>query len=415
MKRRVVIIFAAATALVMLFGAYHAGFAKGKERDELYKKLDVLAESMAIVDRDYVEPTKAKDLVYGAMSGMMESLDSYSLFMTPDEYKELLVDTEGQFGGLGVEIVVRENLLTIVSPIEDTPAWDLGLAAGDIIVKINGVSTKGITIGEAVKKLRGEAGTKVTLTVLGEKDKKMRDVSLTRAIVKIKDIKRAQILEPGVGYLRLSEFRENSAKEMEKALKNLNSQGMKGLVIDLRNNPGGLLYSAIDATSFFIKDGEVIVSTKSRTQKEEVYKAGTQNNKCLDIPIVVLINKGSASGSEIMASALRDHQRAVLVGETTFGKGSVQTVKTLSDGSALRLTTAKYYTPKGVSIHEKGVDPDIKVVLGDDKAASSSEDEVFENLDKDQNDKNKFNYKKDIQLVRAVDLLRGLMVLAKKQ
>ena len=414
MKRRIVFIVVTAVAAAVVFGAYQVGFAKGKERDELYKKLDVLAESMAVVDRDYVDQTKAKDLVYGAMAGMMESLDSYSQFMTPDEYKELLVDTEGQFGGLGIEIVVRDNLLTIVSPIEDTPAWDSGLAAGDIIVKINGVSTKGITINEAVKQLRGDAGTKITLTVLSEKDKKLRDVSLTRALIKIKDIKRAEIIEPGVGYLRLSEFRENTAKEMEKALKGLNAQGMKGLVIDLRNNPGGLLYSAIDATSFFIKDGDIIVSTRSRTQKEEVYKAGKEETKCLDVPIVVLINKGSASGSEIMASALRDHSRAVLVGETSFGKGSVQTVKPLSDGSALRLTTAKYYTPNGISIHEKGVDPDIKVVLSDGKDGPSVEDEIFDNLDKDQKAKNKFNYKKDIQLLRAVDLLKGLMVLSKK-
>jgi carboxyl-terminal processing protease len=386
----------------LLISSYQVGFSI--EKEEVYKELDLFAEGLAIVEDKFVEKKSFKDLIYGAMEGLLSSLDAYSEFLTPDEYKELLVETEGKFGGLGIEITIKDGLLTIVSPIEDTPAWRAGLKAGDIIVKIDGELTKGITLNQAVKKLRGKPGTKVTITVLREKDKRIEDITITRGIIKIKDIKRSLILEDGIGYVRIAEFRENTAQDLKKALKDLEKKGLKGLIIDVRNNPGGLLSSAIEVANLFLENGKVIVSTKSRTEEERIYKSFPTLGKYVNIPLVVLINKGSASGSEILAASLRENKRAILLGEPTFGKASVQTIVPLSDGSALRITTARYYTPSGRSIQEKGVESDIFV---EEKEVEVKED-VFERLEK----KEKFNYKKDYQIVRALDLIKGLLVIS---
>jgi carboxyl-terminal processing protease len=375
------------------------------EKEEVYKELDLFAEGLAIVEDKFVEKKSFRDLIYGAMEGLLSSLDTYSDFLTPDEYKELLVETEGKFGGLGIEITIKDGLLTVVSPIEDTPAWKAGLKAGDIIVKIDGELTKGITLNQAVKKLRGKPGTKVTLTVLRDKDKRIEDITITRGIIRIKDIKRSLILEDGIGYVRIAEFRENTAQDLKKTLKNLEKKGLKGLILDVRNNPGGLLSSAIEVANLFLENGKVIVSTKSRTEEEKIYKSFPALGKYLDIPLVVLINKGSASGSEILASSLRENNRAILLGEPTFGKASVQTIVPLSDGSALRITTARYYTPLERSIQEKGVEPDIFV---EEKEVKVKED-VFEKLEKKEK---LFNYKKDYQIVRALDLIKGLLVVS---
>ncbi|HIE35829.1 MAG TPA: S41 family peptidase [Candidatus Omnitrophica bacterium] len=375
------------------------------EREEVYKELDLFAEGLAIVEDKFVEKKSFRDLIYGAMEGLLSSLDTYSEFLTPDEYKELIVETKGKFGGLGIEITIKDGLLTVVSPIEDTPAWKTGLKAGDIIVKIDGELTKGITLNQAVKKLRGKPGTKVTLTVLRDKDKRIEDITITRGIIRIKDIKRSLILEDGIGYVRIAEFRENTAQDLKKTLKNLEKKGLKGLIFDVRNNPGGLLSSAIKVANLFLENGKVIVSTKSRTEEEKIYKSFPALGKYLDIPLVVLINKGSASGSEILASSLRENNRAILLGEPTFGKASVQTIVPLSDGSALRITTARYYTPLERSIQEKGVEPDIFV---EEKEVKVKED-IFEKLEKKEK---LFNYKKDYQIVRALDLIKGLLVVS---
>lgn len=382
-------------------------FALEKEKESDYQLLDVFSESIAVVDEKYVEDKPFKDLIYGAMRGLLLSLDSYSQFLTPDEYKDLLVETEGRFGGLGIEITIRDGVLTIVSPIEDTPAWEAGLKAGDIIVKIEGELTKDITLHDAVKKLRGTPGTKVTITILREKDRRIEDVVITRGIIKIQDIKRPMILEDGIGYVRIAEFRETTNKDLGKTLDELQKQGLKSIILDVRNNPGGLLDAAVKVSSQFLEKGKVIVSTKSRNEDEQIFKSLPQGKKYLKIPIVILINKGSASGSEILASALRDNNRAVLLGETTFGKGSVQTVIPLSDGSAMRLTTSEYYTPKGTSIHEKGVEPDIVV---EEKEVEEQKEDVFEELEN--KDKEEFDYKKDYQIIRALDLIKGLMVVS---
>lgn len=377
-------------------------------RDELYKELEIFAEGLAVIENKYVEKKPSHDLIYGAMSGMLLALDSYSQFLTPDDYKNLLVETEGKFGGLGIEITIRDGLLTIVSPIEDTPAWNKGIEAGDIIVKINGDLTKNITLHEAVNRLRGDPGTDVTLTLLREKTKTLEDITLTRDIIKIKDIKHAMILENRIGYIKIAEFREKTADDLAKALKRLSKEGMDGLIIDVRYNPGGLLTSAIDISSQFVEDGKVIVSTKSRSEPERIYTSVPFRTKYLDIPIIVIINKGSASGSEILAAALRDNNKAILLGETSFGKGSVQTIIPLSDGSAMRLTTSKYYTPNGTSIHEKGIDPDIVMEreVSEETEKAKKEEDIFKRVEREK----EFDYKKDPDIVRAIDLLKGLLV-----
>jgi len=392
-------------AIIIFLFVFLPVFSEKKEaKGKLYKELDLLGEAFLIIKEKYVEEKSAKDLVYGAIAGMAHSLDPYSQFLKPEDYKELLVETEGEFGGLGIVITIKDGLLTIVSPLEDTPAYRAGLEPGDVIVKINGELTKGITLQEAVKELRGKPGTKVTITVLKDKTKELKDITIVRDIIKIKDIKRALVLENNIGYIKLAEFREDTAKELDKALEKLKKGKIKGLIVDLRNNPGGLLISAVEVASRFLPTGKLIVSTKSRYGESLKYKSLPCKIKILDIPMVVLINKGSASGSEIVAAALRENKRAILLGEKSFGKASVQSVIPLPDGSALRITTAKYYTPSGKSIHQKGVEPDILV---SSKKIEAKED-VFEEIKKEK----KFDYRKDYQILRALDLLKGLIILS---
>lgn len=403
--RKKVVVFG--VILGIAFSSYWVGFSLGKERDAFYKELDIFAEGLAVIDKKYVEKAAPEDLIYGAMKGLLSSLDPYSQFLTPEEYKDLLVETEGQFGGLGIEITIKDGFLTVVSPIEDTPAWEAGVKSGDIIVKIDGELTKGITLHKAVKKLRGEPNTKVTITVLREKERELKEIAIVRGRIKIKDIKNAGILKDNIGYIKIAEFRETTSRDLGKALSEVKKENLKGLILDVRNNPGGLLHSAIGVASRFLETGKVVVSTKSRSEEESTYKSLPEVEKYLNIPIVVLMNKGSASGSEILAAALRENNRAILLGEATFGKSCVQTVVPLSDGSALRITTSKYYTPLGESIHEKGVEPDISV----SKEEAEKKEDVFDQLEKPK----EFDYEKDYQIVRALDLIKGLLVLSSKE
>ncbi len=401
--RKRFIVFLIFTLSVSVF-CYGIGYSFGKDKEKSFENLDIFAEGLATVEEKYVEERPLKDLIYGAMKGALASLDSYSQFLTPEDYKSLMVETEGKFGGLGIEITIKDGVLTVISPIEDTPAWEAGIQPGDVIVEIESESTEGIILNEAVKKLRGDPGTKVVLTVLHPSKREVSEIEITRGIIKIEDIKNASILEDGIGYVKISEFRESTAKDLKKALGELKKANLAGLILDMRNNPGGLLSSAIDVSSIFLREGSAVVSTDSRNQEEIIYNADSFSAKVLDIPIVVLINKGSASGSEIVAAALRDNNRAVLMGEPTFGKGSVQTIIPLSDGSAMRLTTSRYYTPTGISIHEKGVKPDIVV---EKKEVSEGED-IFQRL----KEENNFEYSKDYQIMRALDLMKGLIILS---
>ncbi len=385
--------------------------------DELYKTIDLFSDGFAIIQSDYVEEVEPKKLVYGALKGMLASLDPHSQFMDPDTYNELKVDTTGEFGGLGIEITIKDGLLTVVTPIEDTPAWRVGIKAGDHIVKIDGELTRDITLIEAVKKMRGQPNTEIHLTVLREGEDKLLDFVIIRQIIKIKDIKDARILEDGIGYIRLVEFRQNTPQDFKVAITKLKEQGMLALILDLRNNPGGLLEAAVKVTENFLEKGKLIVSTRGRQHNQNMEFFSLNKKADLDLPLAVLVNQGSASGSEIVAAALKDYQRAIIVGTETFGKGSVQTVIPLSDGSAIRLTTSKYFSPKGQVIHGQGVVPDIIVHEG--KIQLRTEDEsvkdIFEELEEKEIEDNlkkqiPEEYKTDNQLMRAMDVLKAIKI-----
>ena len=327
--------------------------------EDLYKELKPLMESMAIIQNNYVDAdkVKSKDLVEGAIKGMMGQLDPFSQYMDPQENADMSSDTKGSFGGLGIEISQKEKVLVVVSPIEDTPADKAGVKAGDAILKIDGVSTDGLELMDAVHKMRGEPGTKVTITVWREGMAAPKDLTITRAVIKIRSVK-SNLMDGDVGYIRLSTFMGKSAEDFGTALDQLESQGAQSLVIDLRNNPGGLLNAAADIAGHFVPKGKVIVSTASR-YKDRDMEFDSDGGDLWNKPTVVLINGGSASASEILAGCLQDYSLAVVVGTKSFGKGSVQTILPLSDGAGLRLTTAKYLTPKGHSLHGVGVTPDV--------------------------------------------------------
>lgn len=353
-----------------------------KTKDDLYSQIELFSYTLTTIQADYVDELTPKDLIYGALKGMLGSLDPHSQFLDPDEYKELKTETQGKFGGLGIEISIRDGLLTVITPIEDTPAWKVGIKAGDRIVKIEGELTKDLTLGDAVKKLRGKPGTDVNITVLREGEFKILDFKVTREIIHIQDVKNTQILEDNIGYVRLTEFREDSAKEIRKALAELQKQGATALVLDLRNNPGGLLNVAIEITEDFLPAGQTIVSTKGRRTSQNMETKSENTDHIIDWPMAVLINEGSASGSEILAGALKDNKRAVIIGTKSYGKGSVQSVIPLPDGSGLRLTTSKYYTPSGASIHEKGINPDIVVEADEPVKEDEEKKEKEKNIEK---------------------------------
>ena len=335
-----------------------------------YESLEAFSNILSIVKKNYVEDIETKNLVNGAINGMLSSLDPHSAYLTPDLYKDLQSDTQGRFGGLGIEITVKGGILTVVSPIEDTPAFKAGIKPGDQIFKIEDEFTKDMSLVDAVKKMRGLKGTKINLTVRREGAADLIDVSLIRDIIRVQSVK-SRTLEPGYGYVRLAQFQERSDRDVQRALEKLAAEksGIKGLVLDLRNNPGGLLNQAVRVSDLFLDSG-MIVYTDGRIESQKQKFFAQKDGTWADFPLVVLVNGGSASASEIVAGALQDHKRAVVLGTKTFGKGSVQTILPLDDNSALRLTTARYFTPKGRSIQATGIVPDIvieNIVLQDGK------------------------------------------------
>jgi carboxyl-terminal processing protease len=335
---------------------------KKESADDLYAQVELFSYALTTIQSEYVDQKQSKELIYGSLRGMLASLDPHSQFLDPEEYGELKTETQGKFGGLGIEISIRDGLLTVVTPIEDTPAWKAGMKPGDRVVKIEKELTKDMTLSEAVKKLRGDPGTKIHLTVLREDEFKLHEFEITREIIQVQDVKDVQILDDHIGYLRLTEFREDSYTDFHKGLQKLKEEGADSVIVDMRNNPGGLLNVAIKITEDFLPANKLIVSTKGRrTSQDTEARASDRSDKFLDWPMVVLVNEGSASGSEIFAGAIQDNKRGILVGEKTFGKGSVQSVIPLPDGSGLRLTTSKYFTPSGRSIHGVGITPDIVI------------------------------------------------------
>lgn len=342
------------------------------------KELRAFTDVFARIKSDYVEPVDDKKLITGAINGMLSSLDPHSAYLDPEEFKDLQVGTQGEFGGLGIEVGMEDGFVKVVSPIEDTPAYRAGLKSGDLIIKLDETPVKGMTLNEAVKRMRGKPGTDISLTVLRKGDQKPFSVKITRAVIKIKSVK-FKLVEPGYGYLRVTQFQEHTGELLVEALQKLykdNKEPLKGLVLDLRNDPGGLLNGAVAVSAAFLKPDSLVVYTEGRTDDAKMRLTASRENylrpmqadylkglpeNVKSVPMVVLVNGGSASASEIVAGALQDHKRAVIMGTQTFGKGSVQTILPLGSDTAIKLTTARYFTPTGRSIQAKGIEPDIKV------------------------------------------------------
>jgi carboxyl-terminal processing protease len=338
----------------------HQVLGASDDMEETYKNLEVFSNVLSIVQQDYVDDIDTQETIEGAIKGMLSSLDPHSSFLKPDDFKELQVETKGSFSGIGIEITVKDDMLTVVSPIEDTPAFKAGIQAGDRIIKIEGVSTNDMSLLEAVKKLRGVKGSEVTISIHREGWKELQEFTLVRDVIPIHSV-RSKILEPGYGYIRITNFQRDTSQDLQKGLMELLQNGpLQGLVLDLRNNPGGLLDSSVKVADVFLDEG-IIVSTKGRLQDQNMEFSAHSSVPEYHFPMVVLVNGGTASASEIVAGALQDHKRALILGTQSFGKGSVQTIIPLADGAGLRLTTARYYTPNGTSIQAKGITPDVLV------------------------------------------------------
>jgi len=407
-------------AFLVMMTAFTLNGYTGKKEPSVFEQLKLFTEVLSTIKKNYVTPVRMDDLVYGAMKGMISELDPHSSVLTPDEFKEMQVETSGSFGGVGMVITIRGGVLTVVAPIEDTPADKANIKPGDIILKIDGMSTQGMTTEEAARKLRGSRGTKITLTILSKGQSKPREVSLKRDIIHVKSV-RANLVSPGYGYVRIAQFQEKTSVELEKQIEKLEKKGkLEGIVLDLRNNPGGLLDQAVAVTDYFLEKG-LIVYTKGRKADQELSFTAKDQGIEPSCSVVVLVNAGSASASEIVAGALQDHKRAVIVGTPTFGKGSVQSIFPLEKEWAIRLTTALYYTPSGRSIQATGIIPDIEVSRGGTTDAKRLQEEPksfrekdlehhFENGESPNNKKNKGNIKSDI-LLSDSQVERGFQVL----
>ena len=370
-------------------------------QSERYEDLKIFTEVLSYVEANYVEEVEPERVIHGAIRGMLRSLDPHSSFMPPEMFGEMQVETEGRFGGLGIEITIRDDVLTVVAPIEETPAFRAGILAGDQIVLVEGESTKDMTLIEAVKKLRGPEGTEVTIGVMRPGFTEPRDFTIVRAVIKIKSVRWTR-LPQDVGYVKVRSFQKTTVTEVKEAIRELETQGMASLVLDLRNNPGGLLDQAISVSELFLDDGKLIVYTKGRLTNQDMKGFSKGGGIWSGRPLAILINGGSASASEIVAGALKDWDRATLIGTQSFGKGSVQTIIPLSDGSGLRLTTAKYYTPNNAEIHGEGITPDIVVEL---EPISPSDDPESELRSRRQMELPGEDMSSDAQLQRAFDFL----------
>jgi carboxyl-terminal processing protease len=418
-KKAILVIF-------IIFAVASAGISIGRwtvtsvgAEVEIYEELKLFSEALSLVRKNYVEEVKPKELIYGSIKGMLSSLDPHSSFMTPEQYKEMQVDTKGEFGGVGIQIGIKDGMLTVIAPIEDTPAYKAGIKSGDKIIKINNDFTKDMSLQDAVSKMRGVPSSTVKITIIREGWKEPRDFTITREVIKVKSVK-SKTLEDGIGYIKINQFQEQTSSDLEQAMEKLFQDNINSLVLDLRNNPGGLLNSAIDVSGQFLPSGKLVVFIKDKKGEKIEYRSNKTTGNST-IPTVVLVNQGSASASEIVAGALKDWNRAVVIGTQTFGKGSVQSVVPMADGSALRLTTAKYYTPKGISIQSTGITPDIVVKAeikngakgrpvirekdleghlknGEDIEEKPSEPEEIIPMEIDEKD--------DTQLQRAIDLLK---------
>src|SRR6266566_4783976 len=423
MKRRFVLIVLASLALIsgLLGLRLFTVHAAENDPDSGYAQIAVFAKAIQLLRQDYVDGDKTSyhDLVYAAMKGMLASLDPHSQFMEPDDFRDMQDDTRSRFNGLGIEVSSKNGVLTVVTPMEDTPAAKAGILAGDQILKINGTPTEKLELQQAVNLLRGKPDQKATLTILRPSSKEVKDYVLERAEVKVQSVKNAHLIDKEltgafkVGYVRVVQFNEPTAEDLAKALDELQKQGMQALVLDLRNNPGGLLNSAVDVCAQFLPPNTKVVSTQGRaaSQQHEYATSGARKERP-NFPMALLVNEGSASGAEIVSGALKDLHRAILVGETTFGKGSVQNVMQLPDGSAVRFTTAKYYTPGKQVIQGNGVTPNIRVAMTAEQERALFALRNAENVKPE--DEKSIIKAKDPQMLRAIDALKGVMIYAQQ-
>jgi carboxyl-terminal processing protease len=385
---------------------------KSTDNSPTYEQLRLFTEVLSIVQNQYVDDVPPKDLIYSAIKGTLRGLDPHSSFLDPDSLKEMQVETSGSFGGLGIEITLRDDILTVVSPIDGTPASRAGLQPGDRIIKIDGLTTKDMQLSDAVKRMRGKPGSKVTITVAREGWTEPKDFEIQREVIHVQSV-RTQDLGEGIGYIRLRQFQEQTPHDLDVALDKLAKGGMKALVLDLRNNPGGLLTAAVEVSEKFLEDGKLVVYTEGRVRNQNMRFSAHAKKPYTKLPMVVIVNNGSASASEIVAGALQDWNRAKVVGTQSFGKGSVQTIIPLSDGAGLRLTTAKYFTPKGRSIQGKGITPDVVAEIPKEvKEAAAKDAAAKEAAAKEPKPApvppvNPLEeLKKDVQLQKALEVLR---------
>ncbi len=419
-------IFAGTLVLLVFTGGVQHGTTA---IEDTYEKLKVFTEILSLVQSNYVDDVNSKELMYGAVKGMLETLDPHSSFMPPEAFREMQVETHGSFGGLGIEITVKDRFLTVVAPIEGTPADRAGIQPGDRIVKIEGQITKDLTLMDAVRKLRGPKGTKVTISILREGSLEPMDITLVREVIEVKSV-RSKELGDGIYYVRVASFQERTSKDLERVLEQAQTAGTTALILDLRNDPGGLLNQAVAVSDMFLDKGQLIVYTQGRIKNQDLKFTAEHSNGLPKWPMVVLVNGGSASASEIVAGALQDWKRAVILGTKTFGKGSVQTVIPLSDGSGLRLTTAKYFTPRGRSIHGTGIMPDIIVEAPKPEVTAQQRQQEEEarrqaggERPRDQRigdqegegveigRRDVVDLKKDVQLQRAIEILKATRIL----
>lgn len=426
MRRRVkVLVFLLAVSVIVSISSVaisaieQAKTDKKAEKQNIYAQLELFGDAVSVIKSEYVDDVDSKKLIYGAMKGMLSSLDDFSQFLEPEDFTEMKVETKGEFGGVGIEITMRDGILTILTPISGTPGEAAGLQPGDKIVKIDGVITKDLKMSDAVKKMRGKPGSSVTLTIWRENNRSVFDVPIKRDIIRVKSVKDAKLIDGKIGYIKLVEFQENSPKELEDALKKLEAEKMDALILDLRYNPGGLLEVAVGVAEKFLKKDSVVVSIKSRNPDLNTVFKSTGTSTHPDYPIVVLVNEGSASASEIVAGAIQDNKRGLIVGKNTFGKASVQTVIPMKDGSALRLTTASYYTPSGNMIRNQGITPDVIAEREDLGAAKDESEDIFEDLDleaikpvipSEKQGQPVTKKARDSQLERAVDIIKAIRV-----
>jgi len=395
MKKGIVI---GALLVVLTLSLGGSAVSKVTDNAATYEQLRLFTEVLSIVQNQYVDEVPPRELIYSAIKGTLRGLDPHSSFLDPESYREMQVETSGSFGGLGIEITLKDDILTVVAPIDGTPAYRAGLHTGDRIVKIDGLATKDMQLADAVKRMRGKPGTKVTISVVREGWAEPQDFDIVREQIRVQSVRMVEMGE-GIEYVRLRQFQEQSPHDLDAALDKLRRNGMKALILDLRNNPGGLLTAAVEVSEKFIDDGKLVVYTEGRVRNQNMRFSAHAKRGYSQLPMVVLVNQGSASASEIVAGALQDWGRATIVGTQTFGKGSVQTIIPLSDGSGLRLTTAKYFTPKGRSIHGKGITPDIIVEVPKETAPKERPLPSADPRD---------DLKNDVQLQKALEVIKTL-------